>query len=183
MVRIISIIVLQMSSIIGYNPIHLNPADLIQCVGQSFNEQKAFAVADFTEPPSTIEDDYGLVRIRKTLKNAKRFTLFGIPAKEIHLALDSADKILAVFVRLDNKDLVKKMEKAIGDEYMGISVTPGDVEAPPSYYLWDYKGNCVSLTLYANQRMFVTEIPPDDGLVTFFNCDPDSYMDFGEEKE
>ncbi|MGB8193232.1 MAG: hypothetical protein WCF67_14985 [Chitinophagaceae bacterium] len=158
-------------------PAELNPADLIQCVGQSFNQQKIFAVSDFTEPPVTIEDEYPLMIISKTIKNPKQFRLFGIPLDELHIGLDSTNKILAVFVRLKNKGLVKKKEKAIGDEYMAMSVTPADVEAPPSTYWWDYKGQCVSLRLYANQRMFITERLPDEGFVTFFNCDPNSYMD------
>lgn len=182
MIGLISIILLQMSSNIVYTPIDLNPADLIQCVGQSFNEQKAFSVSDFIDPPGTIEDKYPLTIISKTIKDPKQFTLFGVPVGELHIGLDSTDKILAVFVRLDNQDLVKKMEKAIGDEYLAGGVTPEGVDAPPSTYWWDYKGKCISLRLYANQRMFITEIPPDEGLLTFFNCDPSSYMDIASQK-
>lgn len=160
-----------------YTRTELDPADLIQCVGQSFHEQKAFSVSDFKDPVSTIEDDYTLIIISKTIKHPKRFRLFGVAVKELNIALDSADKILAVFVRLQNQGLVKRMEKAIGDEYIASGVTPEGIDAPPSTYWWDYKGNCVSLKLYANQRMFITETLPDDGLVTFFNCDPRSYMD------
>lgn len=173
--RIISIILLQMSSIIAHNPIDLNPADLIQCVGQSFNEQKALSVSDFSEPPITVEEDYGLRIISKTLRNPKQFTLFGVPVDQLHVGLDSSNKILAVYVRLKNQDLVNKMLKAIGDDCIAIGVTPENVEAPPSKYWWDYKGMCVSLLLYANRRMFITEKPPDDGLVTFLDCDSDIY--------
>jgi hypothetical protein len=177
MIGLISIFALQIASIMFHCDTELNPADLIQCVGQSFYEQKAFAVSDFTDPVAR-EDDYSLMIISKTIKFPKKFRLFGVPLDELNIALDSSDKILAVFVRLENQDLVKKMEKEIGDEYVAVGVTPEGVEAPPSTYGWDYKGKCVSLKLFANQRLFIREIPPDDGLVIFFNCDHRSYMDF-----
>lgn len=177
MVRIISIILLQMTFITPDNPIDLNPADLILCIGQSFHNQNTFSVSDFTDSPGEVKDEYEPRIISKTTKNPKQFTLFGLSVDEIHIGLDSSDKILAIYVRLENQDLVKKMEKAIGDEYVAVGVTPEGLEAPPSTYWWDYKGQCVSLKLYANQRMFIREIPAYDGLVTFFNCDPRSYMD------
>lgn len=158
-------------------PIDLDPADLIRCVGQAFVEQKTFSDSDFTNPSSEDIDEYDPSIISKTIKNPKQFTLFGITVDELHIGLDSTGKILAVYVRLPNHDLVKKMEKAIGDEYTAVGVTPDGVDAPPSTYWWDYYGKCVSLKLFANQRMFIREIPPDDGLVIFFDCDPRSYMD------
>ena len=164
-----------MSSTSVDNPTELNPADLIQCIGQSFNEQKAFSVIQFIDAPDTVKEEFLSKIVSKTIKNPEQFLLFGIRVDEIHIGLDSADKIVAIYVRLKNQDLVKKMEKAIGDEYMAMSVLPENVEAPPSKYWWDYKGNCVHLLLLANQRMFITEQLPDDGLITFYNCDPDSY--------
>jgi hypothetical protein len=183
MLKILLSIFLQMTSIFIDKPTELNPADLIQCVGQSLNEQKAFSTGILRDLLQSEQDKYkySLMILSKTVERPRRFTLFGIPVDELHIGLDSADKILAVFVRLKNQDLVKKMEKAIGGEYVAVGVTPGDVEAPPSNYLWDYKGQCVSLTLYVNQRMFITEILPDDGLVTFSNCDPRSYMDIASQ--
>jgi hypothetical protein len=170
-----------MCFIIVDNPTELNPADIIQCIGLSFSEQKVLSISDFTDSPNTVEDEYPLMIISKTIKNPKQFRLFGIPVDELHIGLDSADKILAVFVRLENKDLVKKMEKAIGDEYVASAITPGDVEVPPSTYLWDYKEKCVSLKLYTNLRMFITKILPNDGLVIFSNCEPSSYMDIASQ--
>src|SRR5215203_112462 len=133
MISIISIFVLQISSMMLNTPVELDPADLIGCVGRSFNEQKAFAVSDFTDPVAK-EDDYSLMIISKTIKYPKRFRLFGISTQELNIALDSANKILAVFIKLENRNLVKKMEKAIGDEYVAVGVTPEGVEAPPSTY-------------------------------------------------
>lgn len=158
-------------------PIDLDPADVIRCVGQSFVEQKTFSDSDFINSSSKDIDDYDPNIISKTIKNPKQFTLFGVTVDELHIGLDNTGKILAVYVRLPNHDLVKKMEKAIGPEYVGVGVTPEGVDAPPSTYWWDYKENCVSLKLFANQRMFIKEIRPDDGLVIFFNCDHRSYMD------
>src|SRR5215213_10305924 len=98
MIALISIFALQIASIMSHSDIELNPADLIQCVGQSFHKQKAFAVSDFTDPVIK-EDDYSPMIISKTIKFPKKFRLFGIPLDELNIALDSADKILAVFVR------------------------------------------------------------------------------------
>lgn len=152
----------------------LNPEDIIGCIGQPFNKQTLFSVPDCTASSEEVKEEYFARIISKSLTNSKQFSLFGIPIDELHIGLDSSDKILAVYVRLKNEDLVKKMEQAIGEEYMGISI--GAENAPPSSYYWDFKGKCVSLLLYANRTMFVTKRGPDDGLVTFSGCGMDHYI-------
>jgi hypothetical protein len=163
-----------------HNSTPLDAADLIECVSQSFNSQNLFPLHSFTEPSEKDREEYAPSILSKTLKNPRQYTLFDIPADEIHLALDSNQKITAVFIRLDNQDLVKKMEKAIGDEYIASGSALGEDEVIPHYYQWDYKGGCASLMLRAYGMMrYIPKIVRDDGLVTFFKGDPTTYMDFG----
>ena len=173
-----------MSTIVD-KPTELNPADLIQCVGQSFNEQKVFPMSVLREPLQSERDKYkySLMILSKAVERPEQFALFGIRADEIYIALDSTKIILAVFVVLDNNDLVKKMAENIGNEYMAMALTPDDEEGVPSNYYWDYKGKCISLKLRAYHKLFVTKIVPDNGFVTFYNCEPSSYLDFREEQK
>jgi hypothetical protein len=178
MIKFIVIMFLLTSPSMVHNPTELNAADLIECVGKSFNEQKVFASLSFREPSSKEIEEYAPAIISKTLKTPRQYTLFGIPVDEVHLALDSQKKILAVFIRLDNQDLVKKMKKAIGDEYIAGGTALGEDEVIPHHYEWDYKGGCISLMLNAYGMMrYLPKILRDDGLVTFFNCDPGTYYD------
>ena len=176
MLNIFISIFFQMTSILVDKPTELNPADLIQCVGQSFNEQKAFPMQVFREPLQSELDKYKYSRMifSKTVEKPGQFSLFGIPADEIYIAIDSAQTILAVFVVVDNNDLVKKMTAVFGEDYVAVALSNGE-EALPSSYLWDYKGKCVTLKLLAYQRVFVTTVRPDNGFVVFFNCEPSSY--------
>ena len=176
MVKLILLALLPTTMFMRNSSKELNITDLVQCVGIPFDQQKVFDKSGFINPSKSVLDKYILVLIKKSVKNPRQFTLFGIPADEIHFAMNSLNKILAVFVRLDNQDLVKKMEKSIGDKYMAAGASMADEDVPPSYYLWDYKGACVSLSIDAHKRLFVNERLPDDGVIIFFNCDPTSYL-------
>ena len=154
----------------------LNSDDLISWIGRTVNDQKMFHTSDFTEASAVDSEAYFPLLISKTLKKPHRFTLFGIVINELHIRLDKQNRVVALFLKLDNQNLVDKMIKAVGDEYMASSVGVGDAPIPDSHYLWDFKGGCVSLNLNANKIQFKPKLVRDDGLIIFSNCDPLSYI-------
>lgn len=153
------------------NPRELNIADLLQCVGVHFDQQKVFDTSTVVNASSHDKEKYFPVLVEKLIKNPQQYSLFGIPADEIYFALDSQQTTVGVFIGLDNQDLITKMAKAIPDEYIAAGLNE-----EPSYYLWEYKGGCVALELVKHQTQFIPKIVRDDGLVVFFNCNIVSYM-------
>ena len=153
------------------SPRELNVADLYQCVGVHFDQQKVFDTSAIVDASVRDKEKYFPILVEKVIKNPQQYSLFGIPADEIYFALDSQQTTVGVFVRLDNQDLVKKMANAISDKYAAAG-SYGD----PFWYRWDYKDGCLGLELTKNKTQFIPKIVRDDGVVIFYNCDSWSYM-------
>lgn len=68
------------------------------------------------------------------------------------------------------------MIKHVGGEYMASGVSVGDNPGAENYFLWDFKGGCVSLNLNANKVQFKPAIVRDNGLIIFSNCNPLTYI-------
>lgn len=136
----------------------LNPADIITLIGEPFPHQKVFQLEDFSLPSTADAEEYFPILINKTLQKPERFSLFTIPINELYMKVDEHNTLVAIFIKLDNEDLVKKMEKAIGDEYMASGTGFSDEPITESHFLWDYKNGCVSLTLNAKNCSFNQEL-------------------------
>jgi hypothetical protein len=159
-----------------YQTKELNPEHLVGWIEHSFSRQKMFTAADFMNAAKKDEEAYFPLLISKTLKQPNKFTLFGIVVDELHIKLDTTGKVVAVFIVLDNQNLLDKMVENIGNEYMAAGVSVGDTSTPYNYFLWDFKGGCVTLNLNAYKIQFKQKIVRDNGLIIFNNCNPLSYI-------
>ena len=106
----------------------LNPQDLIECIGKSIQTQKIFPPNDLMLASGKILETYLGTTIKRTLDRPRRYALFGIAIDELHITLDTLNKVTAILVRLENKNIVEKMKKEIGNEYMAASF--GGDDAP-----------------------------------------------------
>jgi nitric oxide synthase oxygenase domain/subunit len=170
------IIRLQLSLFMPDTTKQITANQLIGFIGLPMTQQTLFVQGDFTIASTEDKETYFPLMIDYTLQHPERFSLFGITIDELHIKLDEENKIVAVFAKLDNLDLVKKMEKEIGEEYMASGVSVGADPVADSHFIWDYKRGCVSLDLNANKVQFRPKIVRDYGLIIFNNCDMLSYI-------
>lgn len=160
--------------------LELHPSELMEVVGKKMSDQKILLPADLMESSPADAATYFPYLITKTLKNAQRFTLFGLAVKEMHVLLDEENRAVAFFIVLPNEDLLNRMASGIGNEYLASGVSVGSEPVPESHYYWDYKKGCISLELKANKLQFKPKLVTDEGLVIFNNCNPLSYITVGE---
>lgn len=114
----------------------LNPSDLMQCLGQSAHSIKLFATDKMGPAANDDIERYFPRKITLSVKNPGRFVIFGITVEEVHLKVSESDIMEAVFVQLDNQELVKKLTKLAGEDYIASGGSPGE-DTSFSYYSWD----------------------------------------------
>lgn len=171
MKKLILVLLLPTSLFMKTSPRELKVADLFQCVGVHFDQQKVFDSSAVANASVRDKERHFPILVEKVIKNPQQYSLLSIPADEIYFALDSQQIIVGLFVRLDNQDVVKKMQEEIPGKHIAAG-SDGD----PFYYHWRYKSGCVALEVTKNQIQFIPKIVRDDVVIIFFNCDAWSYM-------
>ncbi|HYE54490.1 MAG TPA: hypothetical protein VD996_06585 [Chitinophagaceae bacterium] len=110
-----------------------------------------------------------------TVIRPSQFTFLGLEVQELHLRVDSTQKVAAVYVVVENKDVAEKLNKKIGHytSAMGFNISDDD---PPSIYSWKYNKRCLNMKLHAYSMRAQVEPMPNTAFIIFNNCNARSYF-------
>jgi hypothetical protein len=153
----------------------LKAEKMIACIGQQIGEQTVFSVHDLAAASEHDKEEYFPLKITHSLKQIQRFTFLGIVIEAAYLYVNDEGKIAAIYLLLDNQEVVAKLTLAVGPPAIASGSAVGE-DAPLSFYNWDYKTGGINVELNANKLQFVPRIVRDTALVIFFNGNPLSYV-------
>lgn len=154
----------------------LSVNEMFGAIGQQISQNNIFKGVNITNPTDDVVEDYFPFIVDRSLEFPRLFSFFGIEIEQLHFRLNSANQIQAIFIVVDNQDIVERLNNSIGlyKSAMGASIDPDN---PPSVYSWIYNGMCVGIELKAYGLQFGgMPVRKNTALIVFNNCDICSYM-------
>jgi hypothetical protein len=156
-------------------PKDLTIADVADLIGKIYSENSLLSTPNITRVSEDQKFDYLPFEIDLGTNDPGQFLFLGIEVEEFYLKIDSANRITAIYITINNKDVVQKLTNVMGKYASATGSSFGD-DVSLSAYAWDYNGTCVDLQLNAYKLLQEDGGERNNARVIFNNCDMKSFL-------